>query len=246
MKEYRVDLHLHTCLSPCGSLEMSPRQIVETALEQGLDAIVVTDHNSTLQCPEIQALGEECGLVVFAGAEVTTREEAHCVALFSDDQARAAFQKYLEEHLPTVPNDPERFGDQVWVNGRNEIVGEVPYLLISALDRSVGQIAAVVRQSGGLFIAAHVERPSFSLISQLGFIDPSLPLDAIEFNDAVRFEKLMAAHDYLKQYTVYRASDAHYPGQIGTKYSLLKADALDFQHLAMAFRKENGHMIVTA
>ena len=199
-----------------------------------------------MQCPEIQALGEEYGLVVFAGAEVTTREEAHCVALFSDDQARAAFQKYLEEHLPTVPNDPKRFGDQVWVNGRNEIVGEVPYLLISALDRSVGQIAAVVRQSGGLFIAAHVERPSFSLISQLGFIDPSLPLDAIEFNDAVRFEKLMAAHDYLKQYTVYRASDAHYPGQIGTKYSLLKADALDFQHLAMAFRKENGHMIVTA
>lgn len=82
MKEFRVDLHLHTCLSPCGSLEMSPRQIVETALEQGLDAIAVTDHNSTLQCPEIQTLGEECGLVVFAGAEVTTREEAHCVALF--------------------------------------------------------------------------------------------------------------------------------------------------------------------
>lgn len=174
-----------------------------------------------------------------------TRRGALCCP-FADNQARAAFQKYLEEHLPTVPNDPERFGDQVWVNGRNEIVGEAPYLLISALDRSVGQIAAVVRQSGGLFIAAHVERPSFSLISQLGFIDPSLPLDAIEFNDAVRFEKLMAAHDYLKQYTVYRASDAHYPGQIGTKYSLLKADALDFQHLAMAFRKENGHMIVTA
>lgn len=81
MKEYRVDLHLHTCLSPCGSLEMSPQRIVETALERGLDAIAVTDHNSTLQCPEIQALGEERGLMVFAGAEVTTREEAHCVAL---------------------------------------------------------------------------------------------------------------------------------------------------------------------
>ena len=246
MKEYRVDLHLHTCLSPCGSLEMSPQRIVETALERGLDAIAVTDHNSTLQCPEIQALGEERGLMVFAGAEVTTREEAHCVALFADDRTRAAFQMYLDDYLPPVPNDPERFGDQVWVNARNEIVGEAPYLLISALDRSVEQIAAEVHRLGGLFIAAHVERPSFSLISQLGFIDPSLPLDAIEFNDAVRFEKLMAAHDYLKQYTVYRASDAHYPGQIGTKYSLLKADALDFQHLAMAFRKENGHMIVTA
>lgn len=246
MKEFRVDLHLHTCLSPCGSLEMSPLQIVETALERGLDAIAVTDHNSTLQCPEIRALGKEYGLVVFAGAEVTTREEAHCVALFADDRTCAAFQKYLEEHLPPVPNDPERLGDQVWVTNRGEIVGEAPYLLISALDRSVEQIAEVVHRLGGLFIAAHVERPSFSLISQLGFIDPSLPLDAIEFNDAVRFEKLMVAHAYLKQYTAYSASDAHYPGQIGTKYSLLKADVLDFQHLAMAFRKKNGHMIVTA
>ena len=153
---------------------------------------------------------------------------------------------YLDDYLPAVPNDPERFGDQVWVNARNEIVGEAPYLLISALDRSVEQIAAVVHRLGGLFIAAHVERPSFSLISQLGFIDPSLPLDAIEFKDAARYERLLAAHAYLKHYTVYSASDAHDPGQIGTKYSLLRADVLDFEHLAMAFRKENGHTIVTA
>ena len=246
MKEFRVDLHLHTCLSPCGSLEMSPQRIVETALERGLDAIAVTDHNSTLQCPEILALGEERGLMVFAGAEVTTREEAHCVALFADDRTRAAFQMYLDDYLPPVPNDPERFGDQVWVNARNEIVGEAPYLLISALDRSVEQIAAVVHRLGGLFIAAHVERPSFSLISQLGFIDPSLPLDPIEFKDAARYESLLAAHAYLKHYTVYSASDAHDPGQIGTKYSLLRADLLDFEHLAMAFRKENDHTIVTA
>ena len=91
------------------------------------------------------------------------------------------------------------------MNARNEIVGEAPYLLISALDRSVEQIAAVVHRLGGLFIAAHVERPSFSLISQLGFIDPSLPLDAIEFKDAARYERQLAA-----------------------------------------FRKENGHTIVTA
>ena len=125
--------------------------------------------------------------MVFAGAEVTTREEAHCVALFADDRTRAAFQMYLDDY-----------------------------------------------------------RPSFSLISQLGFIDPSLPLDAIEFKDVARYERLLAAHAYLKHYTVYSASDAHDPGQIGTKYSLLRADLLDFEHLAMAFRKENGHTIVTA
>ena len=95
-------------------------------LDGGWMPLLWTDHNSTLQCPEIQALGEERGLMVFAGAEVTTREEAHCVALFADDRTRAAFQMYLDDYLPPVPNDPERFGDQVWVNARNEDRGGSP------------------------------------------------------------------------------------------------------------------------
>lgn len=126
MKQYLADLHIHTCLSPCGSLEMSPSEIVRRSLAKGLDAIAITDHNTTLQCPEIQSLGERFGLRVFAGVEVTTREEAHCLVYFPTDESRKRFQRYLEEHLPPIPNDPERFGDQVWVNAENEILGEVP------------------------------------------------------------------------------------------------------------------------
>ena len=170
MKQYLADLQIHTCLSPCGSLEMSPSEIVRRSLAKGLDAIAITDHNTTLQCPEIQSLGERFGLRVFAGVEVTTREEAHCLVYFPTDESRKRFQRYLEEHLPPIPNDPERFGDQVWVNAENEILGEVPYLLLSALDQSVNQIAVQARKVDALFVAAHVERPSFSLISQLGFI----------------------------------------------------------------------------
>lgn len=243
MRQYRVDLHIHTCLSPCGSLEMSPRLIVEKALSQGLDAIAITDHNSTLQCPEIQRVGEEAGLVVFAGAEVTTREEAHCIALFETDEARAAFQRYLEAHLPPVPNDPERFGDQVFVNSRDEIIGEVPYLLLSALDQSVEKVSAEVRQSGGLFIAAHVERPSFSLISQLGFIDPALSLDAIEFNHPERYAKLLNNHAYLRNYVQYIASDAHYPDQIGSKYSYWQTDSLSFDSLRKTIKRKGEYRL---
>ena len=243
MKQYRVDLHIHTCLSPCGSLEMSPRMIVEAALSQGLDAIAITDHNSMLQCPEIQRLGEESGLVVFAGVEVTTREEAHCIALFGTDEARIDFQHYLEAHLPPIPNDPERFGDQVFVNGRDEIIGEVPYLLISALDQSVGKVSAKVRQLGGVFIAAHVERPSFSLISQLGFIDPALSLDAIEFSHPERYAKLLNNHSYLRNYIQYMASDAHSPEQIGNKYSFWQTDSLSFDSLRKTLKKEDGYRL---
>lgn len=245
MNSYRADLHIHTCLSPCGSLEMSPSAIVEMALARGLDAIAITDHNSTLQCPEVQKLGAEAGLTVFAGAEVTTLEEAHCIALFPTDEARSAFQSYIDKHLPPILNNPERFGDQVWVNSRNEIMGEAPYLLISALDQSVDQIAVTVKGLGGIFTAAHVERPSFSLIGQLGFIDPSLPLDGIEFNHPERYEKLLSVHPYLRNYTQYTASDAHYPEQIGCRYSFWQTEKLSFENLLMAFRRESGHSIYT-
>lgn len=236
MNQYRIDLHIHTCLSPCGSLEMSPSMIVQTALERGLDAIAVTDHNTTLQCSEIQALGKERGLKVFAGVEVTTREEAHCVILFETNQTRTAFQKYLDIHLPPLPNDPERFGDQVWVNRKNEILGEAPHLLLSALNQSVNQIAAEAKKWGCLFLAAHIERPSFSLISQLGFIDPALPLDAIEYSDRLRFEKLVSKHSYLSRYTAYSASDAHYPDQIGTKPCVWQTNEMTFDNLRKAFQ----------
>lgn len=244
MNLYRADLHIHTCLSPCGSLEMSPAVIVETAVARGLDIIAITDHNTTLQCPEIQKLGAEAGLTVLAGAEVCTREEAHCLALFGNDEARMAFQHYLEKHLPPVPNDPERFGDQVWVNRNDEIMGEYPYLLLSALDQNVNQVAAYVKTLGGLFVAAHVERPSFSLISQLGFIDPAWPLDAIEYTDASRFARLKSQHTYLSAYTSYSSSDAHYPQQIGSAPSILKASAPSFDNLKMAYARIMEHWVV--
>lgn len=240
MSLFRADLHIHTCLSPCGSLEMSPSVIVNTALARGLDVIAITDHNSTLQCAEIQALGKEKGLTVFAGAEVTTGEEAHCVALFGTDQARDEFQTYLNGHLPPIPNNPGYFGDQVWVNRKDEILGEVPYLLLSALDQSVDRIARKVRELEGLFVAAHVERPSFSLISQLGFIDPALPLDAVEYNHPERYANLVSTHPYLRNYTQYTASDAHYPEQIGSRYAVWKTDKPTFENLRKTYRKEEG------
>ena len=194
MKRYKVDLHIHSCLSPCGSLDMDPESIVETALRKGLDAIAITDHNSTLQCPVIQELGQERGLLVLAGVEVTTSEEVHCLVLFKDEKSRQEFQAYLDQHLPPIPNDPDYLGDQVWVNTRNEIQGEVAYSLLSAIDQSLEQVESKCAEVDGLFIAAHIDRPSFSVISQLGFISPQRRFDAIEYSNHQRFSQLIEQH----------------------------------------------------
>lgn len=243
MNEYLADLHIHTCLSPCGSLDMSPAVIVQTALERGLSAIAITDHNATFQCPEIQALGAEKGLTVFAGVEVTSREEAHCLVFFPSDDVRLSFQEYIDYFLPHIPNDPERFGDQVWVDRNENIQGEFPWLLISAIDQSINQIAKYAHSLGCLFVPAHVERPVFSVISQLGFMDPSLKPDAIEYNNRFLYGKLLPQHSYLQEYTQYTASDAHWPELIGTKASVWQTDRLGFKQLKMAFAGLDGYTI---
>ncbi|MDH6311868.1 putative metal-dependent phosphoesterase TrpH [Parabacteroides sp. PFB2-10] len=243
MTQYKVDLHIHTCLSPCGSLEMSPSRIVDRAIEQGLSAIAITDHNATQQYPAIRELGEERGLVVFPGVEVATREEVHCVVLFPSDDVRVEFQAYIDRYLPHIPNNPERMGDQVWVNRNQEIEGEIPWSLISGIDQSINEVATYAKQQDCLFIPAHIERPSYSLISQLGFIDPTLLVDALEYNNQERFDSLIGKNNYLKHYVSFTASDAHFPSQIGERPSFLEADSLSFDSLRKACRKDNGYLL---
>lgn len=243
MKRYKVDLHIHSCLSPCGSLDMDPESIVETALRKGLDAIAITDHNSTLQCPVIQELGQERGLLVLAGVEVTTSEEVHCLVLFKDEKSRQEFQAYLDQHLPPIPNDPDYLGDQVWVNARNEIQGEVAYSLLSAIDQSLEQVESKCAEVDGLFIAAHIDRPSFSVISQLGFISPQRRFDAIEYSNYQRFSQLIEQQGYLSKYIAYSASDAHQIDQIGEKYAILESEELSFNALRNILKNKDKQFI---
>ena len=102
MNTYRADLHIHTVLSPCGDLDISPTRIIEKAREKGLDIIGITDHNSTRHCSLIRELAQPAGIFVLMGAEVTTREEVHCLSFFENDDQLSEFQAYLEQHLPHV------------------------------------------------------------------------------------------------------------------------------------------------
>lgn len=245
MKHFRVDLHIHSLLSPCGDLDMCPRTIVNESLARGLDAIAVADHNATMQIAAVQRLAARCGLAVIPAVEITTREEAHMVAFFPTVEVAASFQNYLDSHIVRVENVPEKFGDQVWVDEHNNICGEVEWYLNSALDRSVDDIAARVKSLSGLVVAAHVDRASYSLIGQLGFISPALSLDALEYNSIPRMENILRSNGYLNRYTHYTASDAHFPHLIGTNPSWLNAEEPTFDELSQAFAARNGRSIVS-
>ena len=113
--DIRADLHIHTVLSPCGDLEMSPENILHFAQIQGLNMIGITDHNSTRQAPIIRDYGKTKGIFVLTGAEICSKEEVHALTIFETDEQLTIFQHYLDVHLPDIPNDPEKFGFQVVV-----------------------------------------------------------------------------------------------------------------------------------
>lgn len=165
MNRFRADLHNHTLLSPCGDIEMTPGFIVRTALRKGYDIIGITDHNTTVQAREIRRMVGEGEPYILCGAEITTREEVHCLAFADSGESLDALQNFLDDSLPKIPNDEEVFGYQLAVNGAEEVIYEAPYLLISAIDRSIEEVAAFVASIGGIFIPAHIDKPQNSVIS---------------------------------------------------------------------------------
>ena len=233
----RADLHIHTVLSPCGDLEMSPAHILQTAQEKGLDIIGITDHNSTRQAALLQEYSQGSGIFVLAGAEVTTQEEAHCLAYFATKSQLNEFQAYLDAHLPPIQNKPEKFGYQVVADMEDHIIYEEPILLISALDQNIEAVQKKVKQLQGIFIPAHIDKPRFSILSQLGFIPPDLVFDALEISPHTDYETFLNSHPGLRGYSFIQSSDAHYPEDIGKAYVILETEELSFE----AIRKSIQH-----
>lgn len=231
MNQYRADLHIHSVLSPCADLEMSPVNIVNRAKALGLDIIAVTDHNSTLHCPLMVELASRVGIMAVYGVEVTTREEVHCVCLVEDEPKRKLLQQYLEDNIQRVPNNVDIFGYQVVVNEQEEIVQEIDYLLHGALNKGINEIEAFVHGIGGIFIPAHADRPKYSITSQLGFVPPDLNYDAIELSRHTTEEKFLASNPFVRKKRFVRSSDAHMIDQIGTIYTMLTMNNLTFKDL---------------
>jgi 3',5'-nucleoside bisphosphate phosphatase len=179
MKRYKTDLHIHSCLSPCGDLDMSPRRIVKRCREIGLDIIALCDHNSAENAAPAVRLGKNLGVQVLPGMEINSREEVHTLAIFDTVDQALAMQERIYGALNGT-NRPEVFGDQVRANEFDEVEGFNDRLLIGAVDLGLKEIISNIHKLGGLSIASHIDRPSYSLLSQLGFVPPGVDLDAVE------------------------------------------------------------------
>lgn len=228
MNWFDADLHIHTCLSPCGGLEMSPRNIIRVAKAKGLHLIAITDHNTTGNVRVCVEIGKREGIYVIPGCEVNTREEVHCLSYFPHLQALKAFQDYLEGKMTHIKNDPGRFGYQVAVDEEDRILYEEERSLFVGIDEAIEGVAAQVHRLGGLFVPAHIDRPKNSLFSQLGFIPPDLMYDALEVSRATAVAEFEEKHPELRGNRFLQNSDAHYLKDIAAVHTRLYMERPDW------------------
>ena len=216
-----ADFHNHSCLSPCGSLDLSPRALADLAVLRGVRVLALTDHNSSLNCPAFAKVCPPRGILPIFGLEATTQEEIHILCLFASLEASLAFSEFAYSVLLPFLNNPDKTGDQVYVDEEDNIEGEVEYYLVNPLELTADTIGPKVAEYGGIVIPAHVERPAFSMTSQLGVVvdGPWAAVECTRLPPVVDGQPL----DTLG-YPLITSSDAHYPEHVARRPFELDTD----------------------
>ena len=242
MKTLLADFHIHTLLSPCAEIEMTPHHIVMRAAQYGVDAVAITDHNASANAAAAVEAAKNYGVKVFPGMEVECREEAHIVVLFDTLEQLAAWQKIVDANMSGLKNNAERFGAQFIVDDDDNFIAEEERMLLGPLKLPAAEVIQKVNAMGGMAIAAHVDRPAYSLLLQLGFLPSDMGLAAAEISSAgireLKEQKLKLALGGLNYVT---DSDAHMMDSfINGPKNLITVKSLTVAELKLALAAEGG------
>lgn len=237
MRRLSYDLHLHSCLSPCGDDDMLPSNIVGMAALKGLDVIALTDHNSCKNCEAVMTLAAQNGLLAIPGMELCTAEEVHVVCLFPTLEAAMAFDAKVHALLPPIANNTILFGKQHIMSTEDEILGEEPLLLISAANLPFDQVYDTVAAYGGIMIPAHIEKNTNSLLANLGMVPEGSRFSCYELKHPGYQAELEEKHPYLKTCRMITDSDAHYLEYISEPIHFLEAEACTAEAVLQALTR---------
>ncbi|MEG1560059.1 MAG: histidinol-phosphatase [Clostridia bacterium] len=203
MSRFASDLHIHSCLSPCGDELMTPNNIVNMAKLKGLDMIAVSDHNSALNLPPIKAIADSLDILLIPAIEAESVEEVHVLCYMPSVAVALELSAALNEALPNVKNKPKFFGEQNILDENDEFIGTFDKLLIQSTMLSIDKLCTLVRNLGGVTVPAHINRTSNSILINMGFIPSSLNFSTVEI-----YNGLPISIDVSMYHTLF-SSDAH-------------------------------------
>lgn len=214
MNKYYYDLHTHSCLSPCGDNDMTPNNIAGMGALAGLQIMALTDHNTCGNCPAFFEACKRYGIIPVAGMELTTAEDIHIVCLFEQLADAMKFDSYVHPHILPMENKPEIFGEQLYMDGGDNVIREEKTLLISATDIGIEDAPALVKSFGGVCYPAHVDRSANGVIAMLGTFPDYIGFDMCEFHDIENYGEYKAKYPAIADCRTVCSSDAHYLTQI--------------------------------
>lgn len=243
LRMLRADLHIHTCLSPCATLDMTPQKIVREAQKKRLDIIAITDHNSAENAGAVMAAARDADVTVIPGMEIATSEEVHVLGLFEDIAAALAMQTLVYDRLQPGENNEDLFGMQVVANEFDEVEGMNTRLLIGAAQMGLGQVVDAIHNLNGVAMAAHIDREAFSILGQLGFIPEGLDLDALEISKRMTLTEGRMVFKDLKRFSLITSSDAHDLEEIGTSPTTFRIAGPELAELRRALKGTGGRKI---
>ncbi len=221
MKKYYYDLHIHSCLSPCGDDDSTPNSIAGMGELNGLDIMALTDHNTARNCPYFFEAAKNHGILGIAGMELTTAEEIHVICLFETLEDAQAFERELEPLKILIENRTDIFGNQFICDSEDNVIGTEKYLLSNATMLSFDDVADKVQKFDGVCYPAHIDRDSNSVTAVLGGLPQDSGFKFAELHDKSKAEKFENTNC---EFII--SSDAHYLWDISEKenYFLLPDD----------------------
>jgi len=243
LRHFKADLHIHSCLSPCGDWDMSPRGIIQKSRQVGLDLIAICDHNSVENAGVAMREGARQGVRVLPGMEVCSKEEVHILALFEELDPALKMQAYVYANLPGE-NRPDVFGSQVVANENDEVLGENPRLLIGASRLGLHDIVEKTHELGGLSLGCHVDRPAYGIINQLGFIPADLALDGVEVSRRVKLADAHKTVAGIEKFSCITSSDAHFLEDIGKVWTLFQMAEPTVAEIQKSLLQQGGRRIL--
>lgn len=218
------DLHIHSCLSPCGDDDMTPNNIAGMAHIAGLGVIAVTDHNAAANLPAVKICADKFGIKLVPGIEVCTNEDIHILCYFETVDICLAFEKVIFDSIPNIKNKPKIYGNQYIMDKDDNITATVEKLLINGCGYSAARVVDICHNMGGVAVCAHIDKNSFSVLSVLGMLPPEIAADGVEIYDIAKRNELITS-GFIKENMPYMSnSDAHYLEYIGEKERKLTKD----------------------
>jgi len=243
LRRCRMDLHIHSVLSPCAEVEMLPELIVMKAEMEGLDVVAVCDHNSAENAAACVEAAKGSAVRVLPGIECETREGVHVLGIFDRPEQAERMQEFVWSRLPDEPNRPEFFGQQLVVSADGEFVRCNPRLLAVSADAGIEEMCARIRELGGLALPSHVDKTFAGLIGVLGLLPEGLELEGVEISGALTPQEARRRYPQLHGLGLVRSSDAHRLNEIGQGWTAAWLENRTVEEIRLALCGRKGRRL---